>query len=576
MVTRRSTWPIRWWLAAFGAAVALPFIVLLVLMFASEIGTERLAARNTALRIARGAAGRLKGLRSDSIALLRHMAERPAIRHFDSQPCDSLFAIVDFFPQYVNLFLVDANNHLRCSINPDNARDRALSAAATVWLQDPNEHLQSERLALRQTAGEWVSMLTLPIQSESGARGTLALIALPEIVAKEALPAGAVVTILDRGGTVLARSEDPHLWTGRDTSGSEVTKIVLQQREGTAESTGIDGVSRQYGFTFIPELGWYIYVGIPTSLLMQPLRTVYVRGLQVGVVVILLAVMMALLLSGAVETPVNELAAVATSMARGAYKKVTVHRRSPREIATLAGAFNDMVDSRSRAEEQMEEGERRLKALSERLLAIQEEERARIAREIHDDLGQSLTALKMDVLGLLDRSGTPESPARARVQRTLDSAVTAVQRIAAELRPSMLDDLGLTAALEAEVRLFEERTGIECEVSLPKDHLPLDPSSSTVLYRIVQEALTNVMRHSNASRVEIRLRELGEEVFLEIRDDGRGITMDEVNRPSSLGLLGIRERAAMIGGSAAFEGVVDRGTIVSVRIPVARASKVVS
>lgn len=577
-MTPRPTWPIRWWLATFGAAVALPFIVVLTVMFVSEIRSERLAARRTAFRVAQAAADRLTGLRADSLALLRHMALRPGIQHFDSEPCDSLFAIVDFFPQYVNLFLFDRSGHLICAASPDNARDRRLSAAAQHWLETALAlgHPDSERLIIRESAGEWVSTLTLPIRSASGATGTLAVVALPEIVAKEALPAGAVVTVLDRSGTILARSADSPMWAGRNTRGSEVTRLILEQGEGTAESTGVDGVARQYGFTFIRELNWYIYVGVPTSVIMEPLRTLYVRGMQFGILVILIAVIVAMLLSRTVERPINELAEVAGSIARGAYRKVGALRRSPQEIATLATAFNYMVDMRSRAEEQMEEGERRLKALSERLLTIQEEERTRIAREIHDDLGQSLTALKMDVLGLLERSGVSASPARDRIQRTLDSAVTAVQRIAAELRPSMLDDLGLVPALEAEVRVFEERTGIECEASLPRDQLPLEGVALTVLYRIVQEALTNVMRHSNASRVEIRLRVLGDKVFLEIRDDGRGITEDEVTSQTSLGLLGIRERAAMIGATAAFEGVAGRGTIVSVRIPVAARSRAVS
>jgi len=301
---------------------------------------------------------------------------------------------------------------------------------------------------------------------------------------------------------------------------------------------------------------------------MQPVRRLYVKGLVFGLLVILVAVGVALILSRRVERPINELAAGASAVARGSYEKVESPQRSPLEIAMLADAFNEMVESRA-------ESERRLKALSERLLAAQEDERARIARAIHDDLGQSLTALKMDLVGLLDKNNIRPSPIRERVERTLDNTVSTVQQIAKELRPSTLDDLGLVATLQAEVRLFEERTGIECELSLPAQ-LNLGDVSSTALYRIIQEALTNVVRHSNASRVEIRMREAGGEVFVEIRDDGRGITLDEVSSPASLGLMGIRERAAMIGGTAAFEGVAGRGTVVSVRIPAGDRFKVAS
>jgi signal transduction histidine kinase len=155
---------------------------------------------------------------------------------------------------------------------------------------------------------------------------------------------------------------------------------------------------------------------------------------------------------------------------------------------------------------------------------------------------------------------------RDRVVRTLDSIVTAVQRIASELRPSILDDLGLGAAIESEARLFEERTAIECELSLP-DQIELDPARAAATYRIIQEALTNVARHSNATRVELRVRRRGGDLLVDVRDDGCGITAEEIDDPGSLGLIGIRERASIIGGTVTVEGIAGRGTIVSVCIP---------
>jgi signal transduction histidine kinase len=151
---------------------------------------------------------------------------------------------------------------------------------------------------------------------------------------------------------------------------------------------------------------------------------------------------------------------------------------------------------------------------------------------------------------------------------TLDETVTAVQRISAELRPSALDDLGLAAAIEAEAARFEQRTGIECELSLPDDRqLHVENAAATAIYRVAQEALTNVSRHANASRVEVRLRDRPGELLLEIRDDGRGITAAQIDGAFSLGLIGIRERVALAGGTVRIEGIAGRGTIVSVRIP---------
>jgi signal transduction histidine kinase len=242
--------------------------------------------------------------------------------------------------------------------------------------------------------------------------------------------------------------------------------------------------------------------------------------------------------------------------------------QGPLEIVGLAATFNEMLERREKAEQRMHDSEQQLKALSDRLLLVQEEERSRIARELHDDLGQSLTALKMDVLGLLAKAGSDVRPSALseRIIRTIDSTVTAVQRISSELRPSVLDDLGLVVAIESEAQLFEERSGIECELSLQAD-TAIEQSRATAIYRIVQEALTNVVRHSNATRVELRLRQRAGELLLEVRDDGRGVTLEQIADPSSLGLIGIRERAHLIGGTVHIEGVAGRGTIVSVRIP---------
>lgn len=559
-------WPIRWWLGSILALVALPLLALLTWIFGSQVRRERMEARETALRIARTTAARLRILHRDSLELLGRLAMRPAIRDFDGHTCDSLFAIIDFFPQYADLFLFDPNGRLLCSADPQ-PQDRQLSLMAERWIEGElrRGELQPGRPLIRSFGSQWVSILTVPVTGTDGARrGSLALVVLPEAVGAEALPPGAVLTIFDRNGTILTRSDDPEKWTGRNARSTAVVAAALRSKEGWTEARGLDGVSRQYGFTYIPEAGWYIYVGMRTSLVMQPVRQMIVAGVAGGVAILLSVVLAILVMSRSISRPINALARAADGAAQGEYASVAV-APGPLEIAEMGEAFNEMVESRSR-------GERNLKALSERLLVVQEQERTRIARELHDDLGQSLTALKMDVVGLLEKVG--HSPVvRDRILRTLDSTVTAVQRISSELRPSVLDDLGLVAAIESEAHLFEERTGIECELSVPEDAAQVDAVCASAIYRIVQEALTNVARHSDASRVELRLRQRGDGVLLEVRDDGRGITADEQNDPSSLGLIGIRERAEIVGGTAHFEGIAGRGTIVSVRLPAAAPAR---
>jgi len=201
--------------------------------------------------------------------------------------------------------------------------------------------------------------------------------------------------------------------------------------------------------------------------------------------------------------------------------------------------------------------------------SVREEERVRIAREIHDELGQALTCMSMD-LAFLDKQlpkGNAEAAARIQALATLvKETVKTVRRISAELRPSILDDLGLGAAVEWLAHDFETRTSIGCAVSVPSN-VAISAERGTVVFRMCQEALTNVARHAGASHVSIDLVEAGDTLTLEVRDNGRGITDEEVQRPGSLGLLGMRERAALLGGVAEVKGTPGQGTTVTVRVP---------
>ena len=210
-----------------------------------------------------------------------------------------------------------------------------------------------------------------------------------------------------------------------------------------------------------------------------------------------------------------------------------------------------------------------LEALSARLVAAQEEERSRVSREIHDELGQLLTATMFEISSMTSEQGGERVP---RALELLGRTIESVRRIAADLRPAVLDEFGLVAAVENEVALFQQRTGIECDLSIRPFTLVLDPERSTEVFRIIQEAMTNVARHSQATRVEIRLRQSRSETLLEIRDNGIGIDSAAVQSGRSLGLIGIRERARRTGGAVGIEGVAGRGTIFTVHIPMSRSA----
>jgi len=206
-------------------------------------------------------------------------------------------------------------------------------------------------------------------------------------------------------------------------------------------------------------------------------------------------------------------------------------------------------------------------ALSERTEAIREDERTSISRELHDDLGQSLTALRLDISWVARRARDPEMIRKLEeIKRAADGIIQSVWRISAGLRPGVLDLLGLEAAIKWQGQEFAKQTGIACELNARLDDLRLDSSLATAVFRIFQEALTNVTRHASASRVTVDLGVEGAMVVLEVADDGVGLPAAGP-RGRSLGLLGMGERARRLGGECEIRQRNPTGTVVSLRVP---------
>ena len=233
--------------------------------------------------------------------------------------------------------------------------------------------------------------------------------------------------------------------------------------------------------------------------------------------------------------------------------------------------LRDITD-RKQAEAQLRDSHERLRALAARLQAIREEERARVAREIHDELGQALTCMKIDLWQIREESSldpVDKDAVLLKIESLLgfiDATVDTVRRIASDLRPSILDDLGLVPAIEWQLSDFQRRTGIICAFRKPRS-LVIDKDYSSALFRVFQESLTNVARHSEAEKVEITLRKTKGELVLTIRDNGKGIRESEVSSAASLGILGMRERVLPFDGRIQITGKPGKGTRVTVRIP---------
>ena len=240
----------------------------------------------------------------------------------------------------------------------------------------------------------------------------------------------------------------------------------------------------------------------------------------------------------------------------------------------VAGLVLDVTE-RKQAEEELNHSREQLRSLAAHLQSIREQERTRISREIHDELGQMLTGLKMDLAWIDKRiAALPDADARTPIAgkvksmfSLLDVMVKSVRKISAELRPGALDDLGLLPAMEWQSREWQSRTGIECHLHSTLGDLVVPPEVGTAVFRIFQESLTNVARHAQATRVDVQLQADAETIWMELKDNGRGITDEELRHSKSLGLVGMRERATMLGGDFRIEGAAGQGTSLKIRIP---------
>jgi signal transduction histidine kinase len=328
----------------------------------------------------------------------------------------------------------------------------------------------------------------------------------------------------------------------------------------------------------VKNTSWVLLVEFSKTSVLQT-ATRFLNWLIIaGVILVTLGIFIAWLMSRSITRPLNELTAATSAIASGNYSSsIPVDRLD--EVGKLARAFNAMgwqVNQAKRALEQkvLESGKmnEQLRNLSAHLQNIREDERKHIAREMHDELGQFLTALKMDLLWLNKKLSTGEETDANReklkeMTRLVDEAVLFVRKLAAELRPSILDDLGLIPALEWHSQEFTRRFQINVEFKSRVEEIETSPMIATGIFRIYQESLTNVARHSEAKKVVSVLEIIGGEIHLSIADDGKGFDMNGSGRTKTLGLLGMKERALMLGGTLEIISEPGKGTTIYISVP---------
>ncbi len=245
-------------------------------------------------------------------------------------------------------------------------------------------------------------------------------------------------------------------------------------------------------------------------------------------------------------------------------------RQLMKQLQVSHHSLQQEVSDRKKAEQSVQRSQEELRSLTNRLQSVREEEKIHIAREIHDELGQALTALKMDLMGLEEGLGQGPATCREKIRAmsgVVDETVQAIQRICFQLRPKILDLLGLQEAIKWQAQDFEKRTGIYCVICGGTETIRLDQPQTVGLFRVFQETLTNVARHAKATAVHITLSQNHECVELVVKDNGIGITSSQIGNSQSLGLIGMRERIFHLNGMMTIQGWTNQGTEIQFKIP---------
>lgn len=333
--------------------------------------------------------------------------------------------------------------------------------------------------------------------------------------------------------------------------------------------------------------GWAL---ISTALQKDVFSSIYYNtrfSILLFITIALVTLLVARFTASYILKPVSIIANKAERISReGPAQKHIEYNRND-EIGDLISLINKMIDDlqrtmisrdnlskeieeRKQAEIKLIRSHEQLQNLSAHLQSIREEERTNIAREIHDELGQSLTALKIDLFWLYKRLPKNNSLLLEKSETMLNvinTIILTVQRISEKLRPGLLDDLCLAAAIEWQAEEFQKRTDIECETTIDPEDLNMEQELSTAVFRIFQEALTNISRHAKATKVRIVLKEDIRELLLIVEDNGKGITKKQISDSKAYGLIGMRERSLFCGGGVKISGLPGKGTRIALTIP---------
>ena len=557
--------------------------------------TELIKIEQNVLNLAEAAASEEVQILEGARQLLIVMANYLEAVKFDPAACQLFFSrIRDHFTRYVNLGAAGLDGRVFCSAaplkDPLAPRYREWFTRALASVND-----SAGKFSISRMTGQPVLVMSLPVLDARRQPAAVVFAAidihwLNRFISRTAIqaPEGSTISQLDSSGVLLTYQPETLTWVEAPGSGKPFYRAVLDQKRGTLESRDGNGVSLIYAFA--PLKSTYenraatLILSVPSKIAYAASRRTLIFNLCLLAAVFVLAMIIAGVASRYFILKDLDALLKASEMLAGGdlgARITTIH--SGGEVGLLGNAFNRMADSlekqdleRRTAEEELKASREKLRNLSEYIQTVREKERTRIAREIHDNLGQTLTALKMDLSWLEKRLGADQTLLRDKINSmTLlaQDTIQTVQRVSAELRPGILDDFGLVAAIEWQADEFQQRSNISARLSLPAEPIHLARDQSTAVFRIFQEALTNVIRHAGASEIEVRLTQADGRLCLTVRDNGRGISSREISDPRSFGLIGMQERVHPWKGEVAFQGIPNQGTTVIISIPLTEIGK---
>lgn len=566
---------IRATLFLMGSAVVLPLLAISFYAVERAARSAETLEREILLDSANARAQAVEVFQRRSRATLRALAERPRVRALDPAACDPVLAdALSIHPELSNLALRRLTGEPVCI-----QAQRALLSTEEITRRDWFKAIAAEgfhvgNAVLGQVTGRWVSVASHIVRDRAGTPAgvivaPIALERFDELLDASQLPQGSVAVLADRNGTVLFRSQDTAIWRGKLARSAAGVQQSSQQEHGNARAVGLDGVERIYGYATVPSSGWKVTVGVPVTYVTAAVYRQAGEAAMVCLALLLFAAALVYAVSRAIVRPISDLRSLVRAAAEG-YFRFPVEVRGPAEVRELAGEFGRMLAARERAEAALKQAlaahvrqQDQLLALGRRLATLQEKERRDIARELHDRVGQSLTALGLNLESL--RAAQPGEEALRRIEDScalLEQTGRTITDVLTELKPPMLASYGLLDALRFHAREFSRRTGIEVRVDGIEERFA--PEIEMTLFRIGQAALNNVAQHAQARSARVTVERAGVRVRFAIRDDGAGFDAGKALASGRWGFSAMRERAEAIDGTLRIDSAPGRGASVVV------------